>query len=99
LGYCTLSARYFAFSAPSVSIFNDAQTNEHFPQFPNFFHYRKNTQKYTHTTTMSLQSDAVFQKIIDGLKENEAKAKAVNGVFLYKITKDGKVAKEWSKYR
>ncbi|KAI8033562.1 hypothetical protein M5D96_013668 [Drosophila gunungcola] len=49
-----------------------------------------------HTTTMSLQSDAVFQKIIDGLKENEAKAKAVNGVFLYKITKDGKVAKEWT---
>lgn len=47
---------------------------------------------------MSLQSDAVFQKIIDGVKENQAKAKAVNGVFLYKITKDGKVAKEWSKF-
>lgn len=47
---------------------------------------------------MSLQSDAVFQKIIDGLKDNQAKAKAINGVFLYKITKDGKVAKEWSKY-
>lgn len=47
---------------------------------------------------MSLQSDAVFQKIIDGVKENQAKAKAINGVFLYKITKDGKVAKEWSKY-
>lgn len=46
---------------------------------------------------MSLQSDAVFQKIIDGLKDNAAKAKAVNGVFLYKITKDGKVVKEWSK--
>lgn len=48
---------------------------------------------------MSLQSDAVFQKIIDGLKDNEAKAKAVNGVFLYKITKGGKVAKEWSKLK
>lgn len=47
---------------------------------------------------MSLGSDPIFQKIIDGLKGNEAKAKAVNGVFLYKITKDGKVAKEWSKY-
>ncbi|XP_054727711.1 peroxisomal multifunctional enzyme type 2 [Anastrepha obliqua] len=45
---------------------------------------------------MSLASDAVFQKIIDGLKVNEAKAKAINGVFLYKITKDGKVAKEWT---
>lgn len=47
---------------------------------------------------MSLGSDPIFQKIIEGLKGNEAKAKAVNGVFLYKITKDGKVAKEWSKY-
>lgn len=47
---------------------------------------------------MSLASDAVFEKIIDGLKGNEAKAKAVNGVFLYKITKDGKVVKEWSKW-
>lgn len=52
----------------------------------------------TQAINMSLQSDAVFQKIIDGVKENQAKAKAVNGVFLYKITKDGKVAKEWSKY-
>jgi len=62
-------------------------------------HTHRNTPTTTTTTTMSLQSDAVFQKIIDGLKENEAKAKAVNGVFLYKITKDGKVAKEWSKYQ
>ncbi|XP_067642169.1 peroxisomal multifunctional enzyme type 2 [Eurosta solidaginis] len=45
---------------------------------------------------MALASDAVFQKIIDGLKENKAKAKAINGVFLYKITKDGKMAKEWT---
>lgn len=47
---------------------------------------------------MTLSSDAVFQKIADGIKANEAKAKAVNGIFLYKITKDGKVAKEWSKF-
>ncbi|XP_075156802.1 peroxisomal multifunctional enzyme type 2 [Haematobia irritans] len=45
---------------------------------------------------MALGSDAIFQKMIDGLKGNEAKAKAVNGVFLYKVTKDGKVAKEWT---
>ncbi|XP_037936139.1 peroxisomal multifunctional enzyme type 2 [Teleopsis dalmanni] len=45
---------------------------------------------------MALPSDAIFQKIIDGVKDNEAKAKAVNGVFLYKITKDGKVVKEWT---
>lgn len=47
---------------------------------------------------MALGSDAIFQQMIDGIKGNEAKAKAVNGVFVYKITKDGKVAKEWSKY-
>lgn len=47
---------------------------------------------------MALSSDAVFQQMIDGIKGQEAKAKAVNGVFLYKITKDGKVAKEWSKW-
>uniref|UniRef100_A0A1A9UEI1 SCP2 domain-containing protein n=2 Tax=Glossina TaxID=44049 RepID=A0A1A9UEI1_GLOAU len=45
---------------------------------------------------MILSSDAVFQKISDGLKGNEAKAKAINGVFLYKITKDGKAVKEWT---
>ena len=46
---------------------------------------------------MALSSDAVFQKIIDGVKDNEAKAKSVNAVFQFKITKDGKVSKEWSK--
>ncbi|XP_055383055.1 SCP2 sterol-binding domain-containing protein 1 [Condylostylus longicornis] len=45
---------------------------------------------------MSLKSDAVFERIQDGIKENEAKAKSVNGVFQYKITKDGKVIKEWT---
>ncbi|XP_055911019.1 peroxisomal multifunctional enzyme type 2 [Eupeodes corollae] len=45
---------------------------------------------------MALSSDAIFEKIIDGIKDNEAKAKAVNGVFLFKITKDGKVTKEWT---
>lgn len=47
---------------------------------------------------MALSSDAIFQKIQDGVKENLEKAKAVKGVFLYKITKNGQVAKEWSKY-
>lgn len=47
---------------------------------------------------MALESDAVFQAIKERVNEDKAKAKAVNGVFLYKITKDGKVAKEWSKF-
>lgn len=54
--------------------------------------------KQSNLLNMTLSSDAVFQKISDGIKANEAKAKSVNGVFLYKITKDGKVAKEWSKF-
>jgi hypothetical protein len=47
---------------------------------------------------MALQSDAVFEAIKDRVNADKAKAKTVNGVFLYKITKDGKVAKEWSEY-
>lgn len=45
----------------------------------------------------ALNSDAIFQKIQDGVKENIEKAKSVKGVFLYKITKNGQVVKEWSK--
>lgn len=44
----------------------------------------------------SLNSDAIFAAIQERVKADPAKAKSVNGVFVYKITKDGKVAKEWS---
>lgn len=44
-----------------------------------------------------LQSDAVFAAIKDRVAADPAKAKSVNGVFAYKITKDGAVKKEWSK--
>lgn len=47
------------------------------------------------TSGKSLQSDAVFAGIKDRVAENEAKAKAINAVYLYKITDAGKVAKEW----
>ncbi|XP_049535019.1 peroxisomal multifunctional enzyme type 2-like isoform X1 [Anopheles darlingi] len=47
------------------------------------------------TAGSALQSDAVFAGIKDRVAENEAKAKAINAVFLYKITSGGKVAKEW----
>nr|XP_022912916.1 peroxisomal multifunctional enzyme type 2-like isoform X1 [Onthophagus taurus] len=43
-----------------------------------------------------LESDAIFQFIIDKVKETPEKAKSVNGVFLYNITKDGKVVKQWT---
>lgn len=44
-----------------------------------------------------LESDAIFEFIIEQVKLQPEKAKSVNGVFHYKITKGGKVIKEWSK--
>lgn len=49
-------------------------------------------------SSASLQSDAVFETIVQRVKAEPAKAKAVNAVFLYNITKDGKQAKQWSEY-
>ncbi|XP_065166883.1 peroxisomal multifunctional enzyme type 2-like isoform X1 [Atheta coriaria] len=48
------------------------------------------------TSAMALQSDAIFEFIISKVNEDPAKAKAVNGIFLYIITKDGKQAKQWT---
>lgn len=47
-------------------------------------------------SSASLQSDAVFETIVQRVKAEPAKAKAVNAVFLYNITKDGKQAKQWT---
>jgi (3R)-3-hydroxyacyl-CoA dehydrogenase / 3a,7a,12a-trihydroxy-5b-cholest-24-enoyl-CoA hydratase / enoyl-CoA hydratase 2 len=46
--------------------------------------------------TNNLKSDAVFAGIRDRVADNPDKAKTVNGIFLYKITQNGKVAKEWT---
>lgn len=48
------------------------------------------------SASMSLQSDAIFEVIVDRVKQEPQKAKAVNGIFLYNITKDGKQAKQWT---
>ncbi|XP_059610162.1 peroxisomal multifunctional enzyme type 2-like isoform X2 [Phlebotomus argentipes] len=45
---------------------------------------------------MGLQSDAIFGAIKDRVDGEPAKAKAVNGVFAYKITENGQVVKEWT---
>ncbi|XP_017776852.1 PREDICTED: peroxisomal multifunctional enzyme type 2-like isoform X2 [Nicrophorus vespilloides] len=45
---------------------------------------------------MSLQSDAIFEMIAQKIKESPEKAKSVNGIFLYNITKDGKIVKTWT---
>lgn len=44
----------------------------------------------------ALQSDAVFRTIAERMKDKVELAKKINGVFLYNITKDGKIVKNWS---
>lgn len=45
----------------------------------------------------NLSSDAIFEFIVDKVKADPSKAKSINAVFLYNITKNGKQAKQWSK--
>lgn len=45
-----------------------------------------------------LLSDAVFEQIKERVGADEAKAKSINAVFAYKITKNGQVVKEWSNF-
>lgn len=44
-----------------------------------------------------LPSDAVFQGMKERIDSNPNLIKSINGVFLYYITKNGKVASTWSK--
>lgn len=48
------------------------------------------------TSAAKLQSDAIFNAIQDKINAHPEKAKAVNGVFLYKILEGGKIVKEWT---
>lgn len=50
------------------------------------------------SASTTLESDAIFQYIIDQVKADPNKAKSIGGVFLYKITKGGKEVKQWSKF-
>lgn len=45
-----------------------------------------------------LPSDAVFQGMQERIDANKNLIKSINGVFLYYITKNGKVTSTWSKY-
>lgn len=58
----------------------------------------KETIVVNKTSGSSLNSDGIFQNIKDRVKEDPAKAKSVNAVFLFKITSNGSVAKEWSRW-
>lgn len=59
---------------------------------------KKTSSNTTNSSSVSLQSDALFVKINDRIKEDLARAKQINGIFLYNITKDGKTAKQWGSY-
>lgn len=50
------------------------------------------------TSSEALQSDAIFAAIKERIAADPAKAKSINGVFAYKITKNGQVVKSWSKF-
>lgn len=49
------------------------------------------------TSNINLKSDAIFKAISDRINENVEKAKSVNGIFLYNITKNNEIVKKWSK--
>ncbi|XP_058820149.1 peroxisomal multifunctional enzyme type 2-like isoform X1 [Topomyia yanbarensis] len=57
--------------------------------------FKKIVVKPNMTAGKDLLSDAIFAGIKERIAENEAKAKTINAVFLYKITDAGKVVKEW----
>lgn len=49
------------------------------------------------TVSTELESDAGFAEIAELAKADPKKVQSVNAVFVYKITKGGKVVKTWSK--
>lgn len=53
------------------------------------------TRNNTAASSPSLASDAVFAKIKDRINEDPERAKKINAVFLYHITKSGKPVKKW----
>lgn len=51
----------------------------------------------TSSSAGALKSDGLFAKITEEVNKNQAMAKSVGGVFLYNITDNGKIIKQWSK--
>lgn len=58
----------------------------------------KKTESLNSATSPDLKSDIIFKTIAERINENIEKAKSINGVFLYNITKAGQIAKKWSKF-
>lgn len=58
----------------------------------------KSVVQRNNTAASVLQSDAVFATIKDRISEDLEKAKKINAVFQYHITKNGKPIKKWGKW-
>lgn len=56
----------------------------------------KSVVSLNRTSAAKLSSDAIFEGIQEKIDANPAKAKAVNAVFVYKVTENGKQVKEWT---
>lgn len=57
---------------------------------------KKSTQIIAPSGIDSLQSDTLFRKIEDRIGESVDLAKKINAVFLFNITQNGKIVKNWS---
>ncbi|KAK9873245.1 hypothetical protein WA026_021733 [Henosepilachna vigintioctopunctata] len=55
-----------------------------------------NMQPLINRLSSKLQSDAVFEYIMDQVNRDPERAIRIGGVFLYNITKDGKQIKQWT---
>lgn len=58
----------------------------------------KSVVSRNNTGAVSLASDGVFAQIKDRINEDPERAKKINAVFLYHITKNGKPVKKWGKW-
>lgn len=47
----------------------------------------------------AFDSDAIFEQIKERVSNDPAKAKSINAIFSYKITKNNQITKEWSKQK
>lgn len=57
---------------------------------------KKSTPPTTSGSSGGLQSDAIFRKIQDRIQESVDVAKKINAVFLFNLTQNGKIVKNWS---
>lgn len=50
------------------------------------------------SANVNLESDGVFEQIIDYVKSHTEEVKKINGIFYYVVTSKGEPTAHWSKY-